>query len=133
MTTLSTDLRNAKANQLSAQLGTGAKLLIKEGATTIVVFALADPALGAASNGSATLSGVPLTANAVAATVDNTTALTAEFQTSGGDVKLTETVGVTGGNQSILLNTTTDTNGHPAIALNQPCRVDSYTYTQPAS
>jgi hypothetical protein len=133
MPTLSTALRNAKANQLSTLLGSGAKIVVKDGATAVVTFALADPAFGAASNGVATLAGVPLSANASAASVDNATPLTAEFQTSGDAVILTCSVGVTGGGEEILLNTTTDTNGHPAIANGQPLQVTAFTYSQPAS
>lgn len=133
MPTLSTALRNAKAEQLSDLLGSGAKLVIKDGATVVVTFDLAATALGAASSGVATLAGTPISATAAAASVDNATPLTAELQTSADAVILTCTVGVTGGGQEILLNTTTDSNGHPAVASGQAMQLTSYTYTQPAS
>lgn len=112
--------RNTLANALAALCTAGSKLRFRDGGTTIVDIAMANPAWGGAVNGVITLLGVPLAANAVATgDVDN-------FQLLDGAaaVVVSGTVTATGGGGDITINNISVNAGQEASVL-------SLTYAAP--
>jgi hypothetical protein len=120
--TLETVARNAACDAVVdlADAGTGAGILrIRAGSTTLCDIELSDPAFGAASNGVATASGLPLSGTAVASgTADNYQVLD-----SAEGLKWSGTVGQGSGDLSL---------DNTSIASSQTVNITSWTHTAPA-
>lgn len=121
--TLSTAARNAACDAVVdlVDAGSGAgKVRIRASTTTLVDIALADPAFGAASTGTATAASLPRSGTAAAGgTADNFQVLD-----SDNNVIWSGTAG-TSGTDMILDNT--------SIANGQTVNLTAFTHTQPAS
>ncbi len=118
-----TGTRNAIADTVDDQVNNGAgtaKLRLVDDTTTIVDFALQNPAFGAAAAAVITLQGVPIAASAAA------TGVVDGFQILDRDdaIVLDGTVTGTGGGGDIEV---TNVN----IASGQDCSLTSLTYTAP--
>lgn len=113
--------RTVIADLIDTQHGTAGVLVFREGTTDLVVFALQNPAFGAASGPTITLAGTPITQAAVAAgDADNF-----ETRTSGAEVILAGSITATGGGGDITVD-------NVSIANLQEVTLNSLTYTAPA-
>lgn len=121
--TLATAARNAACDAVVDLVDAGAgagKVRIRASSTTLVDIALADPAFGAASSGTATAASLPRSGTASAGgTADNFQVLD-----SDNNVIWSGTAG-TSGTDMILDNT--------SIANGQTVNLTAFTHTQPAS
>lgn len=119
--THATATRNALADKITTLLGATGKLRFRASTTTIVDISLANPAFGAASGGTATLAGTPLSANAVATgSIDNF-----QLLDSSGTLLLSGTVTATGGGGDITVNNISVNSG-------QEVAISSLTYSASA-
>jgi len=120
--TLSTAARDAAANAVTVLLD-GGTLELRSGAGVVVAaFPLPTPAFGPATGGTATASGLPLSATSSAGTIAS-----ARITGSGGTPEISGlTVTLTGEGGDIEL-----TNVSPGAGSN--VEITSFTYTQPAS
>ena len=118
-----TATRNALADQVDTQVNTGvgtAALEILATSTVLVSFNLPNPAFGAASGGTITMSGLPLSNTASATGTAN------KFQVKDrdGTVVFDGSVTATGGGGDMTLDNTSINSG-------QTVQIDTFTYTAP--
>ncbi|RAI34519.1 hypothetical protein [Rhodoplanes serenus] len=115
-----TALRSALADAVDARINTGsgsAKVRLRASTTTVVEFALANPAFGDAASGVVTLAGVPIEATATATgVVDN-----AQIIDRAGVAALACSVTAIGGGGDIEVSNVN-------IAVGQACTLESLTY-----
>lgn len=122
ITALRTVLADAVDNYINTTGSADASgdLSIRDGATNLVIFILANPAFGAAVAGVITLLGVPIAQNAIAAGVASSFLI----RDRDNATVLSGSVTATGGGGDITVSNT-------SIANLQPCTLDSLTYTAP--
>jgi hypothetical protein len=115
--------RNALADKIDDLINTGAgtaKMRCRDGSTTIVDVPLDNPAFGAASGGTITLAGVPLSADAVATgDLDNF-----QILDRNGSVVYSGTITATGGGGDSTVN-------NISVNTGQEVAITSLTYTAP--
>lgn len=116
--------RTALADQVDALVNTGsgtAQLVWREGTTDVVAFDLQDPAFGAASTGTITLQGVPLSATAGAqGDVDNF-----EVNDQNGALVFAGSITATSGGGDIEVD-------NISVNPDQGCEQTSFTYSAPS-
>lgn len=122
--TLSTAAKNAAADAVVDLIDVGAgtaTMVIKDsGGTALCTINLADPAFGAASSGTATLLGVPLSGTAGA----TGTASTFDVEDQDGTVVYSGTVGIAGSGADAIIDNASITSGDTV-------QLDSHTITMP--
>lgn len=114
---------NAAVDLIDAGSAAGEVEIQTAGSTVLATITLSDPAFGAASSGSCTLNGTPLSDTNAAATG---TASKAVFKDSDGNVVFTLDIGLAGAGKSVTIDST-------SISAGDTVRITAGTVTQPAS
>jgi hypothetical protein len=121
---ISDEVRNAILNAAAA-LVNGGTMLFREATTARVTFTLKTPAFAAASAGDANLDVTSPTMSAAAASNAAVALDNYQIRTSGGAVRMSGDVGVTGSGAEIELN-------HVNVKTGDIVTVDDYTLSMPS-